>query len=131
LIDDDEDDVEMFSSRLRLKGVEVKTFVSSTNALFYLRLMADTKEFPSLIIMDYSMPIKNGHETLLSIKSNTDTRHIQVVMYSTSMDEPLKGELLRAGALDCFSKPWTYQELTKQVEIIEELTYSFISKKTA
>jgi CheY-like chemotaxis protein len=131
LIDDDQDDLDMFSSALRGKGMEVKTFASSTNALFYLRLMSDTKELPSLIIMDYNMPNKNGQEMLLSIKGNADTRHIPVVMCSTSMGEPLRGKLLEAGALDCFSKPWTHQELNKQVEIFEELNYSFLSKQSA
>jgi CheY-like chemotaxis protein len=128
LIDDDEDDLEMFSSGLEKKGIKVKTYDSSTKALFYLTLMSETKELPSLIIMDYNMPRKNGLEVLLSIKSNADTKHIPVVMYSTSMPDLLREQLSDAGALDCFLKPWTLQQLNNQVEIFEELNYSFLSK---
>jgi len=131
MIDDDQDDLEMFSSGLKKKGIRVKTFDSSTKALFYLTLMSETKELPSLIIMDYNMPRKNGLEVLKSIKKNVATKHIPVAMYSTSMPDLLREQLSEAGALDCFLKPWTHQELTSQVEIFEELNHSFLSKEVA
>jgi response regulator RpfG family c-di-GMP phosphodiesterase len=129
LIDDDEDDLEMYSSGLEKKGIKVKTFDSSTKALFYLTLMSGNRELPSLIIMDYNMPKKNGHQVLSLIKDNEDTKNIPVVIYSTSMPDLLKKQLSDSGALDCFSKPWTQQEFNSQVEIFQDLTYSFISNK--
>jgi CheY-like chemotaxis protein len=129
LIDDDKDDLEMFSSGLQKKGIKVKTFDSSTKALFHLTLMSENNEFPSLIIMDYSMPKKNGQQVLLLIKSNVVTKDIPVVIYSGGMSGTLKTKLLEAGALDGFEKPWTHQEYNKLVEIFQELTYSFISNK--
>ncbi|HWI91549.1 MAG TPA: response regulator [Flavisolibacter sp.] len=129
LIDDDEDDIEMFSSGLEKKGIKVKTFDSSTKALFYLTLMSGNVDLPSLIIMDYNMPVKNGQQVLSLIKNNADTKDITVVMYSTSMSGTLKMQLLEAGALDCFDKPWTRQELNTQIEKFYELAYSSISNK--
>jgi DNA-binding response OmpR family regulator len=129
LIDDDEDDLEMFSSGLEKKGINVKTFDSSTQALFYLMLMSDNKELPSLIIIDYNMPKKNGQQVLSMIKDNTETKDIPVVMYSTSMSDILRKQLSNAGALDCFSKPWNTKELNAQIEIFQELAFSFISNK--
>jgi CheY-like chemotaxis protein len=129
LIDDDEDDLEMFSSPLEKKGISVKTFDSSTKALFYLTLMSGNVELPSLIIMDYNMPKKNGQQALSLIKSNADTKDIPVVMYSTGMSGTLKMQLLEAGALDCFDKPWTRQELNTQIEKFYELAYLSISIK--
>jgi len=129
LIDDDEDDLEMFSSGLENKDIKVKTFDSSTKALFYLTLMSGNRELPSLIIMDYNMPKKNGKQVLSLIKNNGDTKDIPVVIYSTNMHDLLRKQLSDAGALDCFSKPWTYQEFNTLVEIFQELTYSFISNK--
>jgi CheY-like chemotaxis protein len=128
LIDDDEDDLEILSSGLKKKGIKVKTFDSSAKALFYLTLMSGNMELPSLIIMDYNMPKKNGHQVLLQLKNNTDTKDIPVVMYSTSLSGLLREQLSSAGALDCFSKPWTFQEFTTQVEIFRELAFSFINK---
>jgi len=129
MIDDDEDDLEMFSSALQKKGIKVKSFDSSTKALFYLTLMSGNRELPSLIIMDYNMPKKNGQQVLSLIKSNDDTKEIPVVIYSTNMPDLLRNRLSDAGALDCFSKPWSHQEYNKLVEILQKLTYSFISNK--
>jgi CheY-like chemotaxis protein len=129
LIDDDEDDLEMFSSGLESKDIKVKTFDSSAKALFYLTLMSGNMELPSLIIMDYNMPKKNGQQVLSLIKNNGDTKDIPVVIFSTNMHDLLRKQLSDAGALDCFNKPWTHQEFNSLVEIFQELTYSFISNK--
>jgi CheY-like chemotaxis protein len=129
LIDDDEDDLKMFSSELEKKGIKVKTFDSPAKALSYLTFVPGNMERPSLIIMDYNMPKRNGQEVLLLLKDNADTKNIPVVIYSTSMPNLLKEQLSNAGALDCFSKPWNIQELNTQVEIFRELTFSFVSNK--
>jgi len=129
MIDDDGDDLEMFSSGLEKKGIQVKTFDSSIKALFYLTLMSGNMELPSLIIMDYNMPNKNGHQVLLQLKNNADTKDIPVIMYSSSLSDDLREQLSRAGALDCFDKPWTFQELITQVERFRELAFSFINKQ--
>lgn len=129
LIDDDEDDLEMFSSGLENKGIKVKTFDSSTKALFYLTLMSGNGKLPSLIILDYHMPKKNGQQVLSLIKDNAGTKDIPVVIYSTGMSDNLKTQLLEAGALDCFDKPCSYQEFAAQIEIFQEMAYSFISNK--
>ena len=130
LIDDDHDDLDMFSAGLQKKGIKVKTFDSSINALAYLTFMTATRNLqPSLIIMDYNMPKKNGHQALLAIKQNAGTKHIPVVMYSTSMPRILKEQLSDAGAIDCFIKPWTLQEFDRQFEIFGELTYSYLPNK--
>lgn len=125
LIDDDEDDLEMFSSELKKKGISIKTFDSPTKALCYLTFMSDIKDLPSLIIMDYNMPKRNGCQVLLEIKDNMGTKDIPVVMYSTGMSEVLKNQLLAAGALDCFDKPWTRNELNSHVEKFQELAFAF------
>ena len=124
LIDDDEDDLKLFSSGLEMKGVKVKAFDSSTKALFYLTLREGDMELPSLIILDYNMPKKNGQRVLRAIKDNKSTKDIPVVMYSTSMSGVLKTQLLAAGALDCFAKPWTQHELNCHVEKFQELAFA-------
>ena len=116
MIDDDEDDLEMFSSEMGKKGIRVKAFDSSTKALFYLTLMSGNMELPLLVILDYNMPKKNGQQVLRLIKDNKDTKDIPVVIYSTGMSSTLKIQMLESGALDCFDKPWNYMELNSQVE---------------
>ena len=121
LIDDDEDDLEMISAGLELKGLNVKTFDSSAKALSYLTLLSTYSNLPSLIILDYNMPKKNGQQVLHAVKHNRLTKNIAVVMYSTGMSAILKLQLLTAGALDCFDKPWTMHDLDCQLEKFQQL----------
>lgn len=131
MIDDDEDDLELFSSELIVKGVKVKTFDSSTQALNYLTNICEIEDFPSLIITDYNMPKKNGYEILQLLKNNLRTRNIPVVILSTSLTEFSKLQLSKAGAFNCFTKPWIYLEVTKQATIFKNLAYSFKPHKTS
>jgi response regulator RpfG family c-di-GMP phosphodiesterase len=131
LIDDDEDDLEMFSSGLEIRGIKVKAFGSPARALFYLTLMSANKELPALIIMDYNMPGKNGMQVLLMLKENKDTKEIPVILYSTGMSVLLKQQLSIAGALDCLSKPWNYPEFTRQVELFRSLFNFYTNCKMA
>ena len=73
--------------------------------------------------------MKNGQQVLSLIKANADTKQIPVVIYSTSMSDPLRKQLSDAGALDCFNKPWTYKEFATKIEVFTELSYSFITSK--
>jgi CheY-like chemotaxis protein len=82
-IDDDEDDLEMMASSLKQHGVRTRTFTSGVNALACFDQMGVLAELPSLIILDYNMPIMNGIETLKKIKSLKSIKHIPVVIYST------------------------------------------------
>jgi len=125
MIDDDEDDLEMLTSELEKNGMKTKPFDSSTKALFYLTLQHDDMGLPSLIILDYNMPKYNGRQVLQAIKDNKITKDIPVVVYSTSMSNVLKNQLLAAGAADCFEKPWTRHDFSRQVEKFQRLTYAF------
>lgn len=129
LIDDDEDDLEMLSFELQKKGIRIKTFNSSTKALYYLTLMRDVRELPSFIIMDYNMPKLNGYEVLVSIKNNIDTKDIPVVIYSTDISIVLKEQLSGAGALHCLEKAWNTKDFEKQVQKFNEMNFSFTTNK--
>ena len=127
LIDDDRDDLEILSTILEEKNIKVKTFQSPVKALVYLAGARMNSELPSLIILDYNMPLQNGYQVLLSIKENDDTKDIPVVIHSTNMSNPLKKQLSHAGACGCFRKPWTYKELAAQADLFEEMCISSTS----
>jgi response regulator RpfG family c-di-GMP phosphodiesterase len=123
MIDDDEDDLEMLSSGLKKKGIKVKTFNSSTKALFYLTLVSGNMELPSLIIMDYNMPARNGYDVLLSIKDNNDTKDIPVAIYSTTISDVLRQQLSIAGAVYCLDKPWNCKEFDSHIQRFQDLFF--------
>ena len=119
LIDDDPDDLEMLSFALDEIDIRVKTFESSTNALFYLDLVSGNKDLPSLIIMDYNMPKKNGYDVLVLLKNNPETSGIPVLIYSTTVSPLLREKMMAAGASGCFNKSGNSRELTRQVKIFD------------
>lgn len=124
LIDDDEDDLEILSSLLFLKGIRSKCFDSGEKAIYYLQFISDTSDLPSLIILDYNMPRINGQQILQLIKNNKPIKDIPVVMYSTSMSSILKKALMELGALDCYAKAGTYSDLEAQAELFKNLADS-------
>ena len=120
LIDDDPDDLEMLSTAFDEIGIRVKTFESSLSALFYLDLVSENNDLPSLIIMDYNMPKKNGYDVLKILKENSGTWGIPVLIYSTTVNPLLREKLMGAGAAGCFNKSVNARELTLQVKIFDD-----------
>ena len=119
LIDDDADDLEMLSTALDEIGIRVKMFESSAKALFYMDLVSGNNDLPSLIIMDYNMPMKNGYDVLVILKNNPETSGIPVLIYSTTVNPLLREKLIDAGAAGCFNKSGNLRELTQQVKIFD------------
>ena len=124
IVDDDEDDLEILSSSLELAGLSIKILNAGDKAMNYLNLKIGP--LPALIILDYNMPRINGEQVLLLLKSNTYTKDIPVIMYSTSMSPVFKNAIIDMGALACFTKPSTYSEFTTQVALFRDITYSTI-----
>jgi CheY-like chemotaxis protein len=125
LIDDDEDDIEMLSSSLKLHGVRIMTFRSGHKAMSYFEDAATFAEMPSLIIIDYNMPLLNGLETLIMIKSIDCIRHIPVVIYSTTINPLLERNAREFGAFACESKAVNVTDFREQAGRFAGLAYSF------
>lgn len=129
IIDDDEDDLEFLSSSLELHGIRVRTFGSGNKAMSHFCNMTDSTEAPSLIIVDYNMPLLNGLETLILIKKNEHVRHIPVVIYSTTINPLFARNAREFGALACESKAVNLIDFKEQVGRFADLAYSFFEKR--
>jgi CheY-like chemotaxis protein len=129
LIDDDEDDLEILSSSLKLLGINVKSFESGETAFHFLHSIGNA-EFPSLIILDYNMQKINGEEVLFLLKNHLSLKQIPVVMYSTHMTAILQKALIALGAQACFIKPNSYLDIISQVESFKNLLNSSSSNQT-
>lgn len=123
LIDDDEDDMELLSSSLEMLGLSIIILNAGDKAIDYLNLKKGS--LPALIILDYNMPRINGEQVLLLLKSNTYTKDIPVIMYSTSMSPVFKNAIVDLGALACITKPSAYSEFIAQVALFREIAYSY------
>ncbi len=74
------------------------------------------QEHPDIILMDWAMPVMNGIQTTLKIKSTLNLTDIPIVMTTGIMtaSEDLKSAL-EAGAIDYIRKPFDRVELKARV----------------
>jgi len=73
------------------------------------------KEKPDLILLDITMPVKDGYETCKLLKENEETEKIPVIFLTakTEMDDKIKG--LDLGAVDYITKPFSHIEIIARV----------------
>ncbi len=111
LIDDDQDDAELFSDALEELGMdaEVAHFYDGNVVLEKLREKA--LAMPDIIFLDINMPHMNGWDCLRQIKKIAFLQQIPIVMYSTSnlVQEGVRAEDVGANAF--LTKPSHFGEL--------------------
>jgi CheY-like chemotaxis protein len=128
IIDDDMDDNELLSTALEEGGIKTNSFNNGEKAIAHLK---DSKELPTMIILDYNMPRQNGQQIMKLIKSNPATATIPVVIFSTSLTDVFKDTLMKLGAYNCFQKPFSYNNFLGQVSIFKNIATSLqFTKKT-
>jgi DNA-binding NtrC family response regulator len=109
LIDDDEDEKEIFVRALDEAGVacEFVYFNCVQKALNMLKWVS-----PDYIFIDMNMPVMNGLEGIARIRRMERMSNVNMVMYSNGITEKLTQEAKKQGALTCMKKPSTINELT-------------------
>ena len=76
---------------------------------------------PDLILLDYNMPVMDGHQTLLSLKDDPSTSPIPVIMLTTETVQDTVLKLIKLGLKDFIAKPFTREILLKKVNTVLEL----------
>ena len=100
LVEDNEMNRDMLSRRLIRKGFDVLVAVDGEEAA---EILAD--EIPDLILMDISLPGKDGHEITRELKSNPRTADIPVVALTAHAMVGDREKAMAAGCDDYDSKP--------------------------
>ncbi|MBD3750069.1 MAG: response regulator [Sphingobacteriales bacterium] len=78
-------------------------------------------DFPSLLILDLNMPKVNGLELLKLVKKGEKTRHIPVVILTTSKNKMDMEKVKDLGADDFITKPNSFDLMLKITkELIEK-----------
>jgi DNA-binding NtrC family response regulator len=102
LIDDDEDEHEIFQSALRHSGTNAN-FISADSCDEALRVLQNID--PDYIFLDVNMPKINGMTCLEEIKKIARIAHVPVYMYSTGMNAHDGQKAMKLGAVDYIIKP--------------------------
>ena len=109
VVDDEKIILELTSMILKSKGFNVLTANGGEEGL---RLVDEYN--PSVVLLDYMMPVMDGMTVLKKIrKSFPDT---YVIMFTGKGSEEIAVELMKAGASDYVLKPFNNQDLVERIE---------------
>lgn len=117
-VDDDEDDRMMMQEAFSTYDeYQLFTFERYQDLLF---LIDANKPSICLIILDINMPGTSGIEILDMLKNSDSYSTIPVVMFTTGMNSPQVGHLLRNKSVGVVKKPSTLQEVSSVAEKLLE-----------
>jgi CheY-like chemotaxis protein len=115
LVDDDEDDCEIF--QLALQHFENVKCVVCNNAKEAIEKLKDDTFQPDFIFLDLNMPLMTGAECLVEIRKMKKLKDTPVWMYSTSSQHGDKISLEKLGATGFITKP---THLSMLIKILKE-----------
>jgi CheY-like chemotaxis protein len=117
IIDDDEDDKEMFCEIV----TEINTAnicITASNGQEALQMLKNQNVAPDFIFVDLNMPRMNGKQFLTQFKILQSLSSIPVIIYSTSKLESDKEETKELGASYFLTKPSSMQKLRSELEFV-------------
>lgn len=100
VVEDTYDDQQLVSRMLGHHGAEV--FIAK-NGHECLQLLNQIE--PTVVVTDLAMPGKDGWQTLVAIRSNTETAHIPVIAVTAYHSADVAEDALNAGFDGYFPKP--------------------------
>jgi CheY-like chemotaxis protein len=106
-VDDDPDDRHFLCSAVEKAdpSVEVVEVHNGVEAMEYLEnAKLNGNNLPCLVVLDINMPLMDGKQTLVKIKSDPLLKNLPVVMFSTTSN-PLDHELFRRQGVELITKP--------------------------
>jgi CheY-like chemotaxis protein len=110
LIDDDEDEFELFIEALRETDFSYDC-IFTKDAEQALNLLHYT--VPDFIFLDYNMPRINGLQCLREIKKIESMQDVPVILYSTAISKELTENAITNGAALCIKKPYNLSMLAE------------------
>lgn len=117
LIDDDEEEIEIF--RHAIKGLGFETgFKGYTGFQAALNDLTDTTTLPDYIFVDGFLNQLTGKEVLQRIKADHTLSKIPVVIYSGYVSDSDQEELTGLGAYAVMRKPSSIAQLSDQLNTL-------------
>jgi CheY-like chemotaxis protein len=81
-------------------------------------IMKISSEHPDIVFLDYEMPMMDGKETLIAIRSNLTTQNLPVIIVSSHAEKDIVKELLKYKVSAYFVKPISAEYIVKRISII-------------
>lgn len=120
LVDDDEDDREIFCVALEQADPSIRCHMAS-DGTEALSLLHDGTFIPDFIFLDLNMPQMDGKEALNEIKKHKHLQEIPVVIFTTSSAERDQEETRRLGAAAFITKPPLISQLASKLREVFQI----------
>jgi len=111
LVEDNEMNRDMLSRRLERKGYSVVTAHDGEQG----HSLA-CSEMPDLILMDISLPLRDGWEVTRLLKNNESTQHIPIIALTAHAWVTDRDKAFEAGCDDYDTKPVEFGRLSEKIE---------------
>jgi CheY-like chemotaxis protein len=110
LVEDNEMNRDMLSRRLMRRGYTVLMAIDGGQGVDMAK-----KESPDLILMDMSLPVKDGWTATKEIKNQPETQHIPVIALTAHAMSGDREQALNAGCDDYDTKPIEFSRLLEKI----------------
>lgn len=102
VIDDNQTNLMLFEQLAKrvADDVMVRTFIDPVQGL-----EAATQTMPDMIVVDYMMPVMDGHEYVERVRKLPGAKDVPIVMVTASADRPVRQKALELGVTDFLAKP--------------------------
>lgn len=112
VIEDSSDTRELLSVLLQQQGYKVVQAQSGLEGLLKAR-----GNYPDLILMDLTLPEMDGIEAARRIHQTPELSHVPIFVVSAYLDAEIEAEVLAAGCVEMFSKPFDFDSLLETISI--------------
>jgi len=113
LVEDNEMNRDMLSRRLKRKGFDIVIAQDGQQAVVQAH-----NEHPDLILMDMSLPVKDGWAATQEIKAAEETQNIPIIALTAHAMSADREEALAAGCDDYDTKPIELPRLLSKIETL-------------
>lgn len=120
IVEDDNELRALLGIVLREEGFEVQTCPDGKAAMDKLASAKQTRDYPSMVILDLSMPVVNGWDVAKWLNADPELDEIPVIVTSATREQGEKAKALHADAY--LVKPFTTDEILGLVELFSLLS---------
>jgi two-component system cell cycle response regulator DivK len=113
LVEDNEMNRDMLSRRLTKRGYQIAIALDGEQGVELAR-----SELPDLILMDMSLPLKDGWQATAEIKADPATSGIPVIGLSAHAMSGDRDKAMQAGCDDYDTKPVELDRLLSKIETL-------------
>jgi CheY-like chemotaxis protein len=110
IADDIEDNRQLLAQLLEPVGFEIRMATNGAEAVHEFVAWQ-----PNLILMDFRMPVMDGHEAIRRIRAMKEGKNPKIIAVTASAMDENRQELIGIGANDFISKPFREAELFQKI----------------